>query len=366
MFRVVQWATGAMGRTALRRIIDHPDLELAGVYVYGASKAGLDAGRLVKRPDTGVIATGDVDEILALDADVVIHTPRIGVPYDALNGDVARLLRSGKNVISTAGFHWPQSHGDAYASPLHEAAVAGGATLAGLGVNPGFMVERLALTLTGLCVDFDRLTVRETVDASHMTASEFVFGVMGFGRDPAEEDITQGPLATLYGELFGEALAFAAHALGKTLAEVEPQHRVTLAPDDLTIGAGVIAAGRVAATEWRWRAAFAEGGEMVLSILWTSDPRLHGAEATGHWLVKVEGRPNLRLTLDIQEGDPTAPPARALTDATVAVVVRAIPDVVAAAPGFFAYAPVAPFSARLPRRPPPLQPSITPGPAVSA
>ena len=46
MFRVVQWATGAMGRTALRRIIDHPDLELAGVYVYGAAKAGLDAGRL--------------------------------------------------------------------------------------------------------------------------------------------------------------------------------------------------------------------------------------------------------------------------------------------------------------------------------
>ena len=292
----------------------------------------------------------------------MIHTPRIGVPYDALNGDVARLLRSGKNVVSTAGFHWPQAQGEGYAAPLREAALAGGATLAGLGVNPGFMVERLALTLTGLCVDFDRLTVRETVDASHMTASEFVFGVMGFGRDPEEEDITRGPLATLYGELFGEALAFAAHALGKTLAEVEPQHRVTRAPHDLVIGAGVIPKGRVAATEWRWRAAFAEGGEMVLSILWTSDPAMHGADTTGHWRAEVEGRPNLRLTLDIQEGDPTAPPARALTDATIAVAVRAIPDVVAAPPGFFAYSPVAPFSARLPR----LQPSITPGPATSA
>lgn len=347
MFRVIQWATGAMGRTALRRIIDHPDLQLVGCYVYGAAKVGVDAGRLAKRPDTAVIATNDLDEILALEADVVIHTPRIGVPYDALNANVAKLLASGKNVISTAGFHWPQTHSADYTAPLAEAARTGGATLAGLGVNPGFMVERLALTLTGMCAEFDRLTVREMVDASHMRASDFVFGVMGFGRDPAVEDITRGPLAALYGALFGEVLAFAAQALGKTLSKVEPQHRTTLASHEMAIGAGVIPAGRVAATEWRWRAVFAEGGEMILSIIWTSDPRLHGTETTGHWRIEVEGRPNLRLTLDIEEGDPAAPPARALTDATIAVAIRAIPDVVAAPPGFFAYQPVAPFQERL-------------------
>jgi len=49
-YRVVQWATGSMGRTALRRVIDHPDLELVGVYVYDSRKVGVDAGEIARRP----------------------------------------------------------------------------------------------------------------------------------------------------------------------------------------------------------------------------------------------------------------------------------------------------------------------------
>ncbi len=43
-YRVVQWATGNVGRHSIRAILDHPDLELAGVYVTSPAKAGLDAG----------------------------------------------------------------------------------------------------------------------------------------------------------------------------------------------------------------------------------------------------------------------------------------------------------------------------------
>ena len=105
MYRVVQWATGSMGRTSLRRIIDHPDLELAGVYVYDPRKAGRDAGELVKRAETGIRATDRIEDILALQPDVVIHTPRLTDPYAAQNDPVIRLLGAGINVISTAGFH---------------------------------------------------------------------------------------------------------------------------------------------------------------------------------------------------------------------------------------------------------------------
>jgi hypothetical protein len=66
MYRVVQWATGSMGRSALRRVIEHPDLELAGVYVYDARKAGVDAGDLAKRPKIGVLATTRIEDVIAL------------------------------------------------------------------------------------------------------------------------------------------------------------------------------------------------------------------------------------------------------------------------------------------------------------
>ena len=80
-YKVVQWATGGMGKNCLRAVIDHPAMELVGVYVYGADKAGKDAGAIARRELTGVLATRNVDEILALDADVVIHAARLAPPY---------------------------------------------------------------------------------------------------------------------------------------------------------------------------------------------------------------------------------------------------------------------------------------------
>lgn len=343
MARVVQWATGSMGRTALRRIIDSPAHELVGCYVYGAGKPGQDAGLIAKRPATGVIATNDRAAILALDAHVVLHCPRITLPYDALVDDVVALLESGKNVVSIAGFHWPTAHGDAYASRLRAAAEKGGVTLAGVGVNPGMVVERIALAATAMSHEFERLSVFETVDASNMASPEFVFGLMGLNSDPAETDIRTGPLADLYGALFSEVLHFFAAELGSRIEAITSDHRLTLAPREIATKAGPIAPGRVAATEWRWTAKTEAGPELLLSVLWTADPSLHrsegGDERLGHWRIRIDGRPTIRMSLDIGEADPAAPPSRALSDATVAVAISAIPHVVAAPPGLFAFHP---------------------------
>jgi len=72
-YRVIEWATGVVGTAALKRIIEHPELELAGVKVYSDDKTGRDAGELAGLSvTTGVLATQDVDAILATDADCII------------------------------------------------------------------------------------------------------------------------------------------------------------------------------------------------------------------------------------------------------------------------------------------------------
>jgi hypothetical protein len=337
MFRVVQWATGSMGRTALRRIIDHPDLELVGVHVYDPRKAGRDAGDLVRRPATGVLASSRIEDIIALRPDVVIHAPRLSEPYELQNAEVLRLLQAGINVISTAGFHHPDAHGPAYAGPLREACRVGGSTLAGLGLNPGFIVERIAVALTGMCAQLSSIACHEIADASSMPAAEFVFGMMGFGSDPAVRDITRGPLARLYEELFGEVFHAVADALGTRLERLLPEHALSLAPNDITIRAGTIRAGTVSATEWRWRGEFADGRCMLYSVLWTADPGAHGAKphSAAQWRLELSGRPNIHVTIVIEDPDPGAPHMRAATDATVAIALRAIPDVCAAPAGFY-------------------------------
>jgi len=45
-YRVIQWTTGNVGRRALRAIIEHPEMELVGVYAHGKEKVGKDAAEL--------------------------------------------------------------------------------------------------------------------------------------------------------------------------------------------------------------------------------------------------------------------------------------------------------------------------------
>lgn len=337
MYRVVQWATGSMGRTALRRVIDHPDLELAGVYVYDPRKLGVDAGEIARRPATGVRATNRIEDVLALRPDVVLHMSRITLPYSKQNADVAALLAAGIDVISTAGFHHPACHGVAYAGPLLEACQRGRSTLAGVGLNPGFIAERVATLLTGLCSQLDSVACYEVADASSMPSQEFVFGLMGFGADPQQRDVTTEPIAAMYEQLFMEVFHAVADALGTRVASLTPEHAVTLAPREIVIRAGTIASGTVAATQWRWRARLESDVEVLHSVTWTADPALHGA---GHrqaaaWRIEIGGRPNVKVTIAVEDPDPTAPHMRAAVDATVAVALHAIPSVCAAQPGFY-------------------------------
>lgn len=106
--RVIQWATGAVGSAQLQQVIDSPGLELAGVLVYDPGKAGQDAGTLVGRPRTGILATVDKAAVVALDADVVLHAASKAYPGNTNLDDIVALLESGKDVIATTSYsHLP-------------------------------------------------------------------------------------------------------------------------------------------------------------------------------------------------------------------------------------------------------------------
>ncbi|HRD13309.1 MAG TPA: dihydrodipicolinate reductase, partial [Mycobacterium sp.] len=98
VYRVVQWGTGAVGVEAIRGILDHPDLELAGVKVYSDEKVGRDAGELAGREPVGVAAAKEVD---TAGVDAVLYAPRHPSVAEA-----AAILASGANLVTTAfAFH---------------------------------------------------------------------------------------------------------------------------------------------------------------------------------------------------------------------------------------------------------------------
>src|SRR5580700_11141080 len=96
--RVVQWATGSVGVAAIKGVLEHPELELAGCWVHSEHKSGKDVGEIIGTAPLGVTATNNIDDILALDADAVIYAPLVA-NVDA----IAALLRSGKNIVTPVG-----------------------------------------------------------------------------------------------------------------------------------------------------------------------------------------------------------------------------------------------------------------------
>ncbi|MBK6508405.1 MAG: hypothetical protein IPG06_02425 [Haliea sp.] len=76
------------------------DLTLKALFVYNPDKVGMDAGRVAGIGKLGVKATNSVEQILALDADCVIHAPLSSLVYgDDPEADlktICALLASGK------------------------------------------------------------------------------------------------------------------------------------------------------------------------------------------------------------------------------------------------------------------------------
>lgn len=344
-YRVIQWATGAMGKTCLRAVIDHPAMELVGLYVYGEAKAGRDAGDIARRPPTGVIATRDVEEILALDADVVIHCARLAPPYGSHDAEILKLLAAGKNVISINGYSRAQHWTGARREALDAACAAGGTTLMAAGLNPGFAGEQLAVVASGVCSELDLIEVVESVDCRAVRNPDYVFKILGFGADPGAVDANDpdwGPASSLNG-MYAEVLSAMAEHLRLTLERIDTDHQVFPASEDLTIAAGPIAKGGISHVNWRWIGFVADKPTLVMSIHWYMETA-HLADAHPPlWRIRIEGQPGVRLSVDMDKraDDPTPTSAEQL--GVAGTVINAIPIVCAAAPGLMTRPLATPF-----------------------
>lgn len=212
--RLIFWGPGHIGGAALREVLKSPDkFQVVGARVYNPDKHGRDVGELVGADPIGVPATTDTEELLALDADCVVFTP-LPLDHQQITKDTIALLRSGKNVVTTATFHYPDMHGPDYVAELEQACLDGGVTLHGTGIHPSFMAERLVMTLTGLFTDIRHIRLAEgceTSKALHEMAPEFL-AIIGFGQ-PLDAISAQGMGALLVNPYYHGVMGYVANAL---------------------------------------------------------------------------------------------------------------------------------------------------------
>ncbi|MGW1754302.1 NAD(P)H-dependent amine dehydrogenase family protein [Streptomyces mirabilis] len=338
--RVVQWASGNIGSRALRAVLEHPDLTLAGLYAHTPDKAGRDAGELCGLGPTGVIATHDIDEIVALGADCVLYMPR-ACDMD----EVCRLLASGANVVTTRGeFHRAASLDPAVRERVEAACESGKSSIHSTGSSPGFITEALPLALSSIQRRLDGLTIEEFADLSQRDSPGLLFDVMGFGKPPAEYDERR---LSVVRDSFGPSLHLVADTLSIPLDSVEAEGEVATAPRPVHIAAGTLRPGTVAAQ--RITVSGLRGGRPLLRFraTWycTTDlDRAWDVRATG-WHVTVDG--DAPLDIDLRFPVPLDRMAAMSPSYTANRAVNAVPVLCEASPGIRTTADLPHIVARL-------------------
>jgi len=253
--RVIQWATGNIGARSLRAVIEHPELELAGLWVSAPEKAGCDAGELAGIDACGIVATNSVDDMVALAADCVLYM-RQGTDIDEL----CRLLGSGKNIVTTRGdFHHPPTMDAAIRARVEQSCAEGGTSIYSTGSSPGFVTEALILPLLSLSRRLDCVTIEEFADMSSRNSPALLFEVMGYGAPVGAFDQRKVDYVK---HDFAGSLAQVAEAIGIEIDEWTADGEYSAAARDVEIAAGRIAAGAVAAQ--RITISGVKGGKPVL------------------------------------------------------------------------------------------------------
>ncbi|WP_280262277.1 dihydrodipicolinate reductase [Nocardia wallacei] len=257
MLRVVQWATGGVGRAAIEAVQAHPELDLVGCYVHSEGKRGLDVGEILGTAQVGVTATGDVEEILALDADAVVYAPLIPNA-----GEVARILRSGKNVVTPVGWFYP-THRDA---ELERACADGGVTLHGIGINPGGTTDLHPLVLSAMSSKVTFVRAEEFSDMRTYDAPDVLRTVMGFGGTP--EQARESPMLRLLTGGFAQSAAMCVDTLGFADAPIRTSHEIAVATGPIESPMGILEPGRVAAQRFTWDAMVGDRPVVRIAVNW--------------------------------------------------------------------------------------------------
>jgi hypothetical protein len=342
-YRIIVWGPGGLGGIALWEACRLPSLELVGVRAFIAGKVGVDAGELIGIDPVGVIATDDVDALLALEADCVVYTPR---DFGINNADeeLLRILAAGKNVVTPLPYHNAFLYRDAdFVARLDAACEAGGSTFHATGIDPDLISDRVLLGLTGICTDIKTIRLRELWDVHYVPAE--LLAVVGYGQPT--ENAAASPIGAGISTNFLQAIGRTVEkTLGVHYDRVEETHEYDPATEDVELQHLHVPAGSLGRVVHRFQGWVDEIGPdpfFTMEYYWVAGPSMlpEGVAPQEYWVAELEGTPSFRMSIDLRtslQGDAKTYDYGNLQSGpgyhgTIAPCIQAIPHVVAGSPG---------------------------------
>jgi hypothetical protein len=228
--KVLQFGLGPIGIRSARLVASKENMELVAAVDIDPEKIGKDVGDLDGGETLGVKVSGDLVAVLAeTRPDVALHTT--SSKFDAVAPQLEQLARGGCSVVSsTEEMLFPALKHPQLAKEIDALARENDVVLLGTGVNPGFVMDTLALVMTAVCYDVEKVHVDRRVDAG--TRRLPLQQKVGAGISVEEFKARQDRKAIGHVGL-PESLALLAHGLGWPVDKLEENLAPKIAPCDI-------------------------------------------------------------------------------------------------------------------------------------
>ncbi len=312
--RVIQFGLGPIGSAIARHVCERPGLDLVGAVDIAPSLVGRDAGDVLGLGPLGFPVVSSLPECLALThADAVTHATASYM--DLFKGQIIEILEAGLHVVSTAeelSFPWLDHAADA--REIDAAAKRAGRTALATGVNPGFLLDALPLTLTAICQRVDHISVARTIDASARRGPFQAKIGAGMSVDAFQAKMAAGRMGHVG---LRESMGMVFETLGRSLTRVVSHVEPIMASKQIATEYYRVLPGQVMGL--KQVAQGYEDGECFVSFTFVAALEVD-EEAD---VIEISGVPPLRMVLKGTNGDL----------ATVAIIVNAIRNVVDAPAG---------------------------------
>ena len=306
---VAQYGIGPIGAEIARLLFTKPWIKVVGAVDIDPNKIGKDLGDVIGLGrQTGVIVTADLQG----KPDVVCHST--GSRLRDVAGQLASLLERGSSVVSTCEeLAFPLDR--EIREQLQQVARGANVALLGTGVNPGFVMDKLPLTLTAVCQEVKSVQIIRIQNAS--TRREPLQRKVGAGMTVEQ---FRGAVASGAIKHMGlrESLILVGNGLGVEFESVSDEDiQPIVAERDITTQYLTVTRGQVAGVH---QTIYGKGRIDVSLEL-----RMYvGAEKVAADRVIVRGVPDIEMEIKGGvHGD----------RATAAMVVNCIPRIVQARPG---------------------------------
>jgi 2,4-diaminopentanoate dehydrogenase len=314
--RVVQFGAGPIGASIARLAREKTSLEIVGAIDRDPAKAGRDLGEVAGAADApwGVAISARAPSALDQPVDVVLHATSSHL--ESVMDELLMCIAAGCCVVSTCEeLAYPFRKHPELSAKLDSAAKEEGVAIVGAGVNPGFVMDKLVLTLSALSQRVDAARAVRVVDAAKRRLP--LLRKIGAGMSP-EEFRKQAAAGAIKHHGLPESVAMIADGLGFALDDISETIEPMIAEEAVKTEFLAVAPGQVAGVRQVARGMAGSKEKILLEL------RMYAGAKRPADTVELEGEPDISLTI----------PGGAHGDITTAsVVVNAIPAILAAPAG---------------------------------